>query len=315
MRHVQSLAEIALQQAWLSIGSFDGVHRGHQRIISNLVGGARRQGAPAVVLTFHPHPALVLGKRERAFYLTTPDGKADQMRALGVDVLITHPFNQEVAGLSARQFLEQLQAHLGLKRLMVGHDFAMGHNRDGDVPALKELGREMGFSVQVHDPVELEGEVVSSSRIRALLAEGKVAEAARFLGRPYRLDGPVETGEGRGRGLGIPTANITLSEQRMIPANGVYVCRAHVAGEQLGAVTNVGVRPTFDGGAERPVVEAHLLDFDRDLYGRMVKLDFLERVRAEKRFSGPKALVEQIHADIIHARRLLLESSERVEGK
>jgi riboflavin kinase/FMN adenylyltransferase len=307
MRHERSLEGLALQGAWLTIGSFDGVHRGHQAILSDLVAGAHRQGVLAVALTFHPHPAVVLGKRERPFYLTTPEGQADQMRALGVDVLITHPFNSEVAGLSARQFLTTLKKHLKFTDLLVGHDFAMGHNRQGDVPALRQLGEEMDFSVQVHNPVQVEGVVVSSSRIRSALSEGEVGLAARLLGRPYRLDGPVTTGKGRGRGLGIPTANLAVSELRMIPGNGVYVCRAHVAGENWGAVTNVGVRPTFEGGAGRPVVEAHLLDFDEDLYDQTLELDFLARVRSEMRFSGPEALVAQIRADIDHARSLLAE--------
>jgi len=228
MQHYRSLKDIQIERAWLTIGSFDGIHLGHQEILRQLTRGAHAAGSPAVVLTFYPHPAVVLGKRKRAFYLTTPDEQAELLDALSIDLLITHPFDQVVASLSAHQFLNRLIDHLGLSQLWVGHDFAMGHNREGDVPALRRLGELHDFQVQVISPVMLEGEVVSSSRIRALLAAGDLAQANRLLGRPYQLSGMVVHGQGRGRTLGIPTANLTVSEERALLQTGVYACRARV---------------------------------------------------------------------------------------
>jgi riboflavin kinase/FMN adenylyltransferase len=305
MQHYRSLKDIQIERAWLTIGSFDGIHLGHQEILRQLTRGAHAAGSPAVVLTFYPHPAVVLGKRKRAFYLTTPDEQAELLDALSIDLLITHPFDQVVASLSAHQFLNRLIDHLGLSQLWVGHDFAMGHNREGDVPALRRLGELHDFQVQVISPVMLEGEVVSSSRIRALLAAGDLAQANRLLGRPYQLSGMVVHGQGRGRTLGIPTANLAVSEERALLQTGVYACRARVHDRWHDAVTNIGVRPTFDNHEEALTVETHLLDYDQDLYGQRLRLEFVERLRGEERFPGPEALVAQIRADIDQARQRL----------
>ncbi len=310
MQHIQSLEGIQIENAWLTIGSFDGIHRGHQAIVERLTSGAHQSGAPAVVLTFHPHPSVVLGKRSSAQYLTNPDERAELLSALGVDLLITHPFNPAVASHSARGFLRYLQRHLGFHELWVGHDFAMGRDREGDVHRLADLGAELGYRLHVLPPVEIDGQAVSSSRIRALLAGGEVAAATRLLGRPYRLGGPVVPGQRRGRQLGIPTANLALDEERILPARGVYVCTARNESGSWGAVTNVGLRPTFDDQPARPLVEAHLLNFTGDLYQRHLQLEFLARLRGERRFPNPQALVAQIEADIAQARQLLESQSQ-----
>ena len=197
MQHFRSLKDIQVQDAWLTIGSFDGIHSGHQEILRRLTSGAHAVNAPAIVLTFYPHPAVVLGKRKKAQYLTTPDEQAELLAALDVDYLITHPFTQDVAAQTARHFLSRVKNHLGLRQLWVGHDFAMGHNRAGDVPMLHRLGIALGFQVQVVPPVLLEGEIVSSSYIRSLLKSGKLNEANRLLGRSYSLRGQVVQGQGR----------------------------------------------------------------------------------------------------------------------
>jgi riboflavin kinase/FMN adenylyltransferase len=305
MQHIQTLDGIQIENAWLTIGSFDGLHRGHQAIVEQLTTGAHQAGALAVVLTFHPHPSVVLGKRLSAQYLTTPDERAELLAALGVDLLVTHPFTPEVASRSARDFLRYLQRHLGFQELWVGHDFAMGRNRDGDVGRLKELGADLGYRLHVLAPVEIDGQVVSSSRIRALIAEGEVAAASRLLGRPYRLSGLVVAGQRRGRQLGIPTANLAIEEERVLPARGVYVCTARNESGSWGAVANVGLRPTFEDQPPRPLVEAHLLNYAGDLYQRHLQLDFLAHLRGERRFPNPQALVEQIQADIVQARQIL----------
>ncbi len=310
MEHYWSLEGVSLKNAWVTVGSFDGVHRGHQEIIRKLTAGARKMGAPAVVLTFYPHPAAVLGRRQDPFYLTSPEERAALLHELGVDVVVTHPFTLELAQLTARQFMEYLVDHLGLQHLIVGYNFALGHGREGDVPTLGRIGQDLGYSVEAIGPVEVDGQVVSSSLIRGRLAEGEVVQAAALLGRPYQLSGEVVLGDGRGKSLGIPTANLSVWPERALPQAGVYACRAWVDGQSWAAVTNVGVRPTFEAQPVLPRVEAHLLDYSSDLYGRQIQLDFIARLRDEMRFASVQALVEQIHTDIARGREILrLEKS------
>jgi riboflavin kinase/FMN adenylyltransferase len=305
MQHYWSLDDLKLKGSWLTIGSFDGVHLGHQEIIHQLTAGAHAVGAPAVVFTFHPHPAVVLGKVKESHYLSTPEERAALLAELGVDVVITHPFNKHVAGMSAREFLDLINAHLDISQLWVGYDFALGKGRQGDIPTLRQIGSELGYTLEVIPPLTLDGEVVSSSRIRSLLFSGQVAEAARLLGRPYRLDGIVVPGDGRGRTIGIPTANLEIWSEMAIPQAGVYVCRACVNGQVYGAVTNIGTRPTFESQNPITTVEAHLLDMNQDLYGKHMQLDFLERLRDELRFPNVQSLVDQIHVDIQVGRKIL----------
>jgi riboflavin kinase / FMN adenylyltransferase len=307
MEHYWSLDGLTITNTWLTIGSFDGVHRGHQEVIRNLTAGAHKIGASAVVLTFHPHPALVLRKRADPFYLTSPEERAALLAELGVDVLVTHPFDREVAALTAGEFMEHLHRHLGFSHLEVGYDFALGRGREGNLDVLRQIGQELGYSVDAIRPVTLNGEPVSSSLVRKALAAGEVERAGALLGRPYQISGRVVQGDGRGRQLGIPTANLEVWAERAIPLAGVYVCQADIAGQSFGAVTNVGVRPTFETEPVPPRVEAHLLDFDMDLYGQEIGLSFLSRLRAEQRFASIQALVEQIQSDIGQARAYLGE--------
>lgn len=309
MPHVWSLKDIHLNDTWLTIGSFDGVHKGHQSILQNLTTGAHAAGAPAVVLTFFPHPAVVLGKRKDPFYLTSPEEKAELLLGLGADLVITHPFDSEVAHIPAREFMAILQEHLGIRQLWVGPDFALGRGREGTVPVLAEIGKDMGFVVNTIGPITNGGEIISSSRIRAAIAAGEVQQAAALLGRAYRVSGKVIEGDGRGRTLGIPTANLDLWHERAIPKAGVYVCKSWANGKEWGAVANVGVRPTFELEPVPPRVEAHLFDFDQDLYGKTISLDFLARLRDEKRFASVEALIDQIHADMQAARGFLSQPS------
>jgi riboflavin kinase / FMN adenylyltransferase len=303
-----SLEEVHLEDTWLTIGSFDGVHLGHQAIVKRLSQGAHKVGSQAVVLTFFPHPAVVLGKRKDPFYLTSSEERAALLKAYGADAVITLPFNREVAATSALDFLAKLNAHLILTFLLVGPDFALGRNREGDVQTLQKLGQGFGYTLEVMPPVQADGEVVSSSRIRGLLAAGDVVPAARLLNRPYRISGRVITGDNRGRAIGIPTANLEVWAERALPNAGVYVCRAFVEGRPWQAVTNVGVRPTFETSPVPPRVEAHLLDFDVPIYGQEIELDFLARLRDEQRFPDIQALVAQIRRDIEETRVFFRES-------
>jgi riboflavin kinase/FMN adenylyltransferase len=305
MQHHLSLDGVSLDDSWVTIGTFDGVHLGHQSIIQNLTGGAHRTGIPAVVVTFFPHPAVILRKREDPFYLTTPDERAALLGALGADIVITYPFTAEVAALSAYDFMARLKAHTGLSHLSVGYDFAMGRGREGNAARLREIGVELGYTLEETGQVLLDGEVVSSSVIRRMLMAGDIDQVNRFLGRPFQITGQVVRGDGRGRGIGIPTANLDVWAARAIPAAGVYVCRAQVNGAMCGAVANIGVRPTFEDQPVPARVEAHLLDFDADLYHQDLPLQFIARLRDERRFANVQALVEQIHTDIAAARGVL----------
>jgi riboflavin kinase / FMN adenylyltransferase len=305
MQHYRSLENLTLGPSWLTIGSFDGVHIGHQAIINPLAIGAHASGASAVVLTFHPHPAVVLGKRQAPLYLTSPEERAHLLGSWGVDIVITYPFTLETANLSHITFLSLLKKHLDFQRLIVGYDFALGKNRAGDVPALEALGKKMGYTVEILAPVTGGDGPVSSSQVRQALVKGEVQEAARLLGRNFCIAGKVIHGDGRGRSIGLPTANLEIWVEQALPGPGVYACRVEVHGKTWKAVTNIGYRPTF---IETPLglhVETHLIDFDADIYGEDIRLCFVERLRAEKKFSGVTALLEQIHQDIKSARTLL----------
>ncbi len=305
MRHFESLEQVSLSNAWLTIGSFDGVHRGHQEILRRLTAGARASASPAVVLTFHPHPSVVLRGSSGPVYLTSPQERAALLDGLGIDVVVTQAFDRRLASTPARDFVARLVEHLGLRSLWVGYDFALGRGREGNIPTLRRLGEEFGFQVEIVPPVTLGAQIVSSSLIRATLAAGNVEEAARLLGRPYRVAGDVVHGDGRGKTIGVPTANLAVWAEQIVPGVGVYACRARTGDQIRPAAVNIGVRPTFDGQTVTPQVEAHLLDWESDLYGKRVQLDFIARLRGEQRFPNVQALVAQIHQDLLATRQIL----------
>ena len=304
MQVIDDLAETDLrQETVLTIGAFDGVHRGHQALIARVVSRARASNRLAGLLTFHPHPAMVLAPERAPRYLTTPGEKVALLEGLGVDFVVLLPFDRELAATSARDFMERIATRLQLSELWIGADFALGRNREGDVPRLRLLGEELGYTVYVFKPVLDDGAPISSSRIRALLQEGNVEEAAQLLGRPPRLSGQVVAGAARGRGLGIPTANLEVRPERAVPANGVYAVYAVLGRQRYPAVANVGVRPSFDNG-ER-TVETHIFDFDRDIYGCDLVVEFVARLREERRFADIEDLIAQIEKDMDMARSLL----------
>ena len=303
--HFCSLDDLTLQNAWLTIGVFDGVHRGHQEIVRQLTAGAHADGLPAVVLTFFPHPAVILGGKNDFRSLTTSEERAALLESLGVDVVITHPFDRALAAQTAEEFMSRVARTLGLRRLLVGYDFALGHEREGNVARLSELGKTLGYEVYTIAPVTNGKETISSTRIRHQIVAGEVTAAAASLGRYYALTGPVIHGDGRGKKINIPTANLEIPTEKVIPANGVYACWAWVSSEKYLSVTNIGIRPTFTPDEFAPHIETHLLDFDHDLYGQKVKLEFVKRLREERKFPSVEALVGQIHSDIARANRIL----------
>lgn len=307
MLHYRSLEDVSLLGSWLTIGVFDGVHRGHQEILSNLTTGAHQNDVPAVVLTFWPHPAVVLGKRYDLKTLTTPEERAELLGAQGVDIVITQPFTPDFAKLSAKDFMRRASRSLGLRSLWIGYDFALGHNREGDLERLTELGEKFGYEVQAVGPVKNGSDVLSSSLIRQRISEGNVSRAAENLGRYYALSGPVIHGDGRGRKINIPTANIDYPRDKVIPSNGVYACWAWIGDEKHPAAINIGINPTFTPDKQTPNVEAHILDFDRDLYDQELKLEFVQYLREELKFDSVDALLEKIHEDIVETRTILKE--------
>ncbi|MEK6256034.1 MAG: bifunctional riboflavin kinase/FAD synthetase [Chloroflexota bacterium] len=305
MQQFASLQDVNIQRAWLTIGSFDGVHLGHQKILNKLTAGAEKNNAPAVVLTFYPHPALVLRGPRESFYLTNHAEKAQLLEDAGVDVSIVHPFNKALSNLSAFDFVSLLKKQLDFENLLVGHDFALGHNRAGNTVTLKTYGETMGFDIEEIPPVKVNDQIVSSSAIRQLLSQGDILTANELLGHPFSLSGEVIQGDGRGRTIGFPTANISVADEHLVPANGVYVCMVNYDGKSYQAVTNIGVRPTFDTKSSKPIIEAHILDFDTDIYNKNIHLQFIERLRGEQQFTSIDELVAQIQEDITKARKIL----------
>jgi riboflavin kinase/FMN adenylyltransferase len=304
MQVIDALTEADLREpSFVTVGSYDGIHIGHQHLLGQMQAAARDAGARAALVTFHPRPQAVLAPHLPARYLTTPAEKIELLRALGLDLVAILPFTRETARTPAADFVRGLVDHLRMQQLWVGPDFALGRNREGDVPALGRIGQDMGYTVHVVEPQMRDGEVVSSTRIRQLLARGEVRAASALLSRYPAVTGQVTQGAQRGRLLGFPTANLAVSPERAVPADGVYACYAWTDGQRCQAVTNVGVRPSF-AGAER-TVEAHLLNFNADLYGRDMKLEFVERLRPEKRFQDLNDLVAQIHSDIDRALEIL----------
>jgi len=306
MQHFSSLEGVHLHESWLTIGSFDGVHLGHQEIIRHLVSEAHSREALAVAMAFFPHPAIVLGKRQNPLYLTTIEERAEIMGEMGVDVVITYPFDLQTANLSAREFIALLHEHIKFEGLCVGHDFALGKNREGNTEKLSLLGQEFGYQIELIAAVKNDDVIVSSSGIRTKILEGEIEQAMRFLGRHYRIKGKVIPGDGRGKTIGIPTANLEIWQEQAIPKTGVYAAWAKIRDRTFEAVVNIGVRPTFEPETSLPRVEAHVLDFHEEIYGEEIILSFVARLRDERRFPNIEALVEQIRYDISRTKQLLL---------
>jgi riboflavin kinase/FMN adenylyltransferase len=305
VQHFTTLDGVKFQDTWLTIGSFDGVHLGHQQLIRELKDQASLVGARSVVLTFHPHPAVVLRGRVGAYYLTTLEEQIEILDQLGVDIVVTHPFTREISKMTARDFVTYLKEHLGFEQLWVGYDFALGKGREGDVAYLTQLGRELAYQVHVIQPVILDGVTISSSQIRNLISEGNVEAASELLGRPYRVGGKVIHGDGRGKRIGVPTANLDTGNEKLIPAAGVYACRALINQKTMPAAVNVGTRPTFTSTDPFSHVEAHVLDFSGDLYSKTIALEFIARLRGEERFDSVEDLIIQIRADIAQTREII----------
>jgi riboflavin kinase/FMN adenylyltransferase len=295
---------ISWHQPVLALGNFDGLHRGHLKIVERVGRRAAERGGVAVVLTFDPHPTRVVRPDKAPKLLMTKGQKLEALGQAGMDGVAVVRFTHEMSLWAPEEFVQRVLVDwLRVAEVWVGANFLFGHDRAGNFSLLRLLGARHGFRAEKIDPVRYKDFVVSSTRIRRLIAEGRVDEAAALLGRQYSIDGTVVPGDGRGHDLGFPTANLDTPNE-MLPPNGVYATLFLLDGVIHPAITNVGVRPTFGAGSPGVVVETHVFDFDRDLYGRHVRLAFVERMRDERTFDGPAALREQIETDCRHARAL-----------
>ncbi|KFA93526.1 bifunctional riboflavin kinase/FAD synthetase [Archangium violaceum] len=295
----------------LALGNFDGVHLGHQALFAE----ARRQGTPTAALTFQPHPGKVLQPELAPKLISLLPRKLELFEDCGLDAAVVQPFTREYARHSPADFEASLLDVLGARHIVVGYDFTYGAARAGTADTLREAAAARGAQVHVVPPVTVDGVVASSSKVREYILEGRVSAAQRLLGRPFDLDGTVVTGHGRGRGIGFPTANVD-TQNELRPAAGVYAIRVRFLGASgsppdattwLPGVANIGVKPTF--GVNEVTIEAHLLDFSGDLYGRELRVQFLDRLRAERRFGSVAELVGQIKRDVEAARAVIARAS------
>lgn len=292
------------QGAVVTIGNFDGVHLGHQHIFNKVIREARREKSRAVVITFEPHPKMVLHPERKPFYLITSiDEKIARIAEAGIDGLLLIPFSMEFSHTTAREFVHTiLWDRLRIKKIFIGHDYTFGRGREGNETFLAAAGEKLGFAVEVIGAFKIGDAVISSTLTRNLILAGRVKEAALYLGRPYNIGGEVIAGHRRGRGLGFPTANLR-PDKALIPAPGIYAVRLLLGDRPLQGVMNVGFNPTFSDNALS--VEVYIFDFDEDIYGKRLEALFIDRIREEMKFDGPAQLVEQIRRDAETARKIL----------
>ena len=288
----------------VTIGVFDGVHRGHRYLIGRLVQEARDADALAGVVTFKNHPITVLRPGTEVRFLTGLDERVRLLKELGVDFVVPVRFDRELASLTSREFLKRLYDSLRMRRLIVGPDFAMGRDRDGTLDTLPAIGKSVGFSFESVDLMTDSAGVVKSTTIRNSILEGDVSRAAKLMGRNFSITGIVVHGEERGRELGFPTANLELAPGLIFPGDGIYAAWAHLESGTYMAATSIGVRPTFDDGENR-TIEAYLLDFSDDIYGQTLRLEFVQHLRGEEKFDTLQALLDQMDEDVRQTRDIL----------
>lgn len=285
----------------LSIGVFDGVHRGHQMLIERMVTEASARDLTAGIVTFHPHPVSVVQPDVKITYLESLERRVEMLRDLGTDFVAVLQFTSELQQVSAFDFSRLLVEEARMRLLVVGDDFRFGRGGEGNIEVLTEIGSELGFEVIAVPLLDDGSTPVSSTRVRDALQAGEMESVSELLGHPFLLRGPVLHGDERGRQIGFPTLNIGVSADRWLPPNGVYVTKAFVGGRVFNACTNIGIRPTF-AGDQKLLVETHLLDFEGDLYGELVTIELVHRLRAERKFDGIDVLRAQIQSDLAATR-------------
>jgi riboflavin kinase/FMN adenylyltransferase len=292
----------------LTIGVFDGVHLGHKHLIASLLNQARKRKMLSGVVTFRQHPEDLLSSEKKLPFITDIKTRIRLLREEGVDFVVPLSFTAQLARLDARLFVGLLQKHLKMRGLVIGFDFALGKERQGDTAALQKIGRELDFNVTIVPPLTINGEVVSSTAIRKALADGNMEKYASLTGHSFSLHGKVVTGAGRGEGLGFPTANLDVSAGQAIPPDGVYAGLAHINGKVHQSMTNIGRNPTF--GKNERTIESFLLDYSGDLYGHELSVDFIARLRDEKKFKNIEALKKQLAEDVRRGKMILNSTKE-----
>jgi riboflavin kinase/FMN adenylyltransferase len=302
---ITDLKEIAtpFPRSVITLGNFDGLHLGHQELIRKVIRRAKETGSRSIVVTFRPHPLKILAPEKCPPLISIYEEKIKLFEKLGIDVLVKIPFTLEFAKMSPGDFVKGILCDmLGAKEIFVGFNYRFGRGREGNIATLKALGERLGFTVREVEQVSLNGEVISSTKIRHLLRDGEVEHAARLLGRTYTITGIVVRGDGRGKSLGFPTANIA-PKHSIIPAHGVYAVRLFVRDRFYDGIANIGMRPTFDKNVL--TIEVHVFDFDEDIYGEDISLYFIGKIRDEKKFGSADELIRQIRRDVGIARDLL----------
>ena len=300
----QELSNITPQgETLLTIGMFDGVHAGHRYLLEKLHQRAAEKNLLSGVVTFNPHPESVLHPHNQLPWLSSLEDRIKAFQELDINIVAVLTFSPKVAQLSAREFVSLVKKQLRMRGIMVGPDFTLGRGREGNISLLHALGREMQFSVEVIPPYTIDGEIVSSTLIRQALVQGDMRRVERLMGRYFHLGGKVTTSDKRGRVLGFPTANLDIKPQQALPDNGIYATIAQVDGKQFPSATNIGIRPTFGEGEK--TVETHLLNYKGDLYGKDMRLEFVQKLRDEQRFPSPEELKVQIEKDVREVEAIL----------
>ncbi|MGO9372638.1 MAG: bifunctional riboflavin kinase/FAD synthetase [Syntrophobacteraceae bacterium] len=301
--------ERKLKNPAITIGNFDGVHKGHQALFQRVKQWAEELNGESAVVTFHPHPMEVLFPQKAPSFITSHQQKLDLIASCGIDATIVIPFDHKLSQMSALEFVEiVLVEKIGAKAIVVGHDYRFGHSREGDIAFLKKLGEQYGFKVETVTGIKVNDTVVSSTTIRQMITDGNIKTANKLLGRFFEVSGTVIPGRKRGVTLGFPTANIRMPSVTS-PRTGVYVIEAEVDGKRYGGAANLGYNPTF--GDIELSLEAHLFDFDQDIYGKIITIRFIDRLRDEQRFSSPDELALQIRKDVDTAKKILAEMKIR----
>ena len=295
----------------ITLGNFDGLHLGHQELIRKIIHRAKETGGLSMVVTFRPHPLKILAPEKCPPLISIYEEKIELLDKLGIDVLVKIPFTLDFSAMEPRAFVKDILVDLlGAKEIFVGSNYRFGKGRKGNIQMLRDLGKELGFIVREVEQVSLNSEVISSTRIRQLLINGDVEHAAKLLGRPYALCGVVIKGDGRGKGLGFPTANLA-PRHSLIPSNGVYAVRLLVRDKYYDGIVNIGLRPTFD--AKSMAIEVHIFDFNEDIYGEEMTVYFANKIREEKKFDSADSLIGQITKDISAAKTILAKNPDCVD--
>ena len=314
MKIYRDLAAIKepFRRPFVTIGNFDGVHLGHQILFSEVVSRAYKHEGTSVVITFDPHPIQVVRPQAGIKLISTAQQKEELIEMAQIDVLIILPFTRELAATPAATFVNEILIKtIGVEHLVIGYDYAMGKGREGNIDFLKAQGKEKGFPVTVVEPFYVDDMLVSSTKIRALVTEGKMAYVKKLLGRYYQIHGEVKRGKQRGGPVvGFPTANLTISPDDLCPRHGVYVTQVIYDGKCYGGVLNIGYNPTF--GGDQLVAETHIFDFSQDIYGKPIKINLLRFLRGEQKFAGPAELAAQITKDVAEAKRVLADAEKEI---